>query len=194
MLAPEPPAVAPCRESTVVSRPLAEEQLVERARRGDKAAYEELVVAYQGLAFRTAYLIARDAADAEEAAQDGFVKAYRALGRFHAGAPFRPWLLAIVANEAKNRRRSSARRAALVLQEVSDDAAPSPETVLLAGEGRTRLLAAVESLREEERDAVVCRYFLELSEEETAAALGVRLGTVKSRTHRALAHLKEAIG
>lgn len=178
----------------MVSRPLAEEQLVDRARRGDKAAFEELVVAYQGLAFRTAYLIARDAADAEEAAQDGFVKAYRALGRFRAGAPFRPWLLAIVANEAKNRRRSSARRAALVLREVSDDAAPSPETVLLAGEGRTRLLAAVESLREEERDAVVCRYFLELSEEETAAALGVRLGTVKSRTHRALAHLKEAIG
>jgi RNA polymerase sigma-70 factor (ECF subfamily) len=178
----------------VVSRPLAEEQLVERARRGDTAAFAELVVAYQGLAFRTAYLIARDAADAEEAAQDGFVKAYRALGRFRAGAPFRPWLLAIVANEAKNRRRSAGRRAALVLQDVSDDAAPSPETVLLAGEGRARLLAAVESLRDQERDVVVCRYFLELSEEETAAALGVRLGTVKSRAHRALAHLKEAIG
>lgn len=178
----------------MVSRPLAEEQLVERARRGDAAAFEELVVAHQGIAFRTAYLIARDAADAEEAAQDGFVKAYRALGRFRAGAPFRPWLLAIVANEAKNRRRSTARRSALVLQEVSDDAAPSPETALLAGEGRARLLAAVESLRDEERDVVVCRYFLELSEEETAAALGVRPGTVKSRAHRALAHLKEAIG
>lgn len=178
----------------MVSRPLAEEQLVERARRGDTAAFEELVVAYQGLAFRTAYLIARDAADAEEAAQDGFVKAYRALGRFRAGSPFRPWLLAIVANEAKNRRRSTARQAALVLQEVSDDAAPSPETALLAGEGRARLLDAVESLREEERNVVVCRYFLELSEEETAAVLGVRPGTVKSRAHRALAHLREAIG
>lgn len=178
----------------MVSRPLAEEQLVERARRGDKAAFEELVVAYQGLAFRTAYLIARDAADAEEAAQDGFVKAHRALGRFRAGSPFRPWLLAIVANEAKNRRRATARHAALVLQEVSDDAAPSPETALLAGEGRARLLDAVESLREEERDVVVCRYLLELSEEETAAALGIRLGTVKSRAHRALGHLREAIG
>ena len=144
----------------MVSRPLAEEQLVERARRGDKAAFEELVVAYQGLAFRTAYLIARDAADAEEAAQDGFVKAYRALGRFRSGLPFRPWLLAIVANEAKNRRRSTVRRAALVLQEVSDDAAPSPETALLAGEGRAELLDAVESLSEEERDVFVCRYFI----------------------------------
>jgi len=181
----------------VVSRPLVEEQLVERARRGDAAAFEELVVAYQGLAFRTAYLIARNAADAEEAAQDGFVKAFRALGRFRPGAPFRPWLLAIVANEARNRRRSAGRRASLALRAAGEvrpgDAAPSPEAALLAGEGRERLLAAVESLREEERDVVACRYFLELSEQETAAALGLRVGTVKSRTHRALARLQEAL-
>ena len=181
----------------MVSRPLVEEQLVERARRGDAAAFEELVVAYQGLAFRTAYLIARNAADAEEAAQDGFVKAFRALGRFRPGAPFRPWLLAIVANEARNRRRSAGRRASLALRAAGEvrpgDAAPSPEAALLAGEGRERLLAAVESLREEERDVVACRYFLELSEQETAAALGLRVGTVKSRTHRALARLQEAL-
>jgi RNA polymerase sigma-70 factor (ECF subfamily) len=174
-----------------------EEQLVERARRGDAAAFEELVVAYQGLAFRTAYLIARNAADAEEATQDGFVKAFRALGRFRPGAPFRPWLLAIVANEARNRRRSAGRRASLALRAAEEvrpgDAAPSPEAALLAGEGRERLLAAVESLREEERDVVACRYFLELSEQETAAALGLRVGTVKSRTHRALARLQEAL-
>src|SRR4051812_48602111 len=181
----------------VVSRPLAEESLVERARRGDAAAFEELVVAYQGIAFRTAYLIARDASDAEEAAQDGFVKAYRALGRFRAGSPFRPWLLAIVANEARNRRRSAGRRAALALRAAVDDrtgdAAPSPEAALLAGEGRGRLLAAVESLREEDRDVIACRYFLELSEEETAVALDVPQGTVKSRTHRALERLREAL-
>ena len=66
---------------------------------------------YQGIAFRTAYLLAGSAADAEEAAQDGFVKAYRALGRFRIGAPFRPWLLKIVANEARNRRRALSVRA-----------------------------------------------------------------------------------
>lgn len=177
-----------------MSQPLVEEQLVERARRGETAAFAELVVAYRGIAFRTAYLLTRDAADAEEAVQDGFVKAYRALGRFRAGAPFRPWLLAIVANEAKNRRRSAGRRSALVLQDAPGDAAPSPEAALLAGEGRERLLRAVESLRDDDRDAVVCRYFLELSEEETATALGLPVGTVKSRTHRALARLKEELG
>ena len=181
----------------MVSRPL-EEQLVLRAQRGDEAAFEELVVTYQGIAFRTAYLLARDAADAEEAAQDAFVKAYRSLGRFRPGSPFRPWLLAIVANEARNRRRSAGRRAALALRAREEDrlgdAAPSPEAALLAGEGRERLLRSVESLRDEERDVIACRYLLELSEEETATALGLPRGTVKSRTHRALERLREAIG
>ena len=93
-----------------MSRPPTEEELVERAKRGDDDAYEELVRAYQGIAFRTAYLVAGNAADAEDAAQEGFVKAHRALGRFRRGAPFRPWLLQIVANEARNRRRSAGRR------------------------------------------------------------------------------------
>ena len=176
----------------MVSRPPEESELVERARRGDEGAYEELVRAHQGIAFRTAFVIAGDASDAEEAAQDGFVKAYRP------GAPFRPWLLRIVANEARNRRRSAGRRAALSLRAAADEssggAAPSPEGVLLEGEERERLLAALNDLREEERLVIACRFFLELSEDETAAALDVRLGTVKSRTSRALAHLRESYG
>ena len=182
----------------MVSRPLAEEELVERARRGEHAAFEELVVTHQGIAFRTAYLLTRDAAEAEEAVQDAFVKAHRALRRFRRGAAFRPWLLAIVGNEARNRRRAAGRRAALALRAREEDrlgdAAPSPEAALLAGEGRERLLAAVEELPGEQRDVIVCRYLLELSEQETAAALALRAGTVKSRTHRALERLREAIG
>ncbi len=149
---------------------------------------------YQGIAFRTAYLIAGTAAEAEDAAAEAFVKAYRALGRFRPGAPFRPWLLQIVANEARNRRRSAGRRAALALraaaQEPSGDAAPSPEAALLASERRRALLEALERLREDERLVLACRFFLDLSEEETAAALGVRRGTVKSRQSRALARLR----
>ena len=136
--------------------------------------------AHQGIAFRTAYLITANAADAEEAAQEAFVKAYRALGRFRPGSPFRPWLLRIVANEARNRRRSAGRRDALSLraaaEESSGGAAPSPEGVVLGGEDRERLLEAVNALREEERLVIACRFFLELSEEETAATLNVRLG------------------
>ena len=182
----------------MVDRPLDEAGLVERARRGDLDAWETLVRTHQGIAFRTAYLLAGNAADAEEAAQDGFVKAYRALGRFRRGAPLRPWLLRIVANEARNRRRSASRRERLALRAAHEDrpgdAVPSPEAALLARESHERLLAAVEALPEEHRDAVACRYLLELSEEETAAALGIRKGTVKSRLSRALARLRETLG
>lgn len=174
-------------------RPLEEQELVERAKCGDAAAYEGLVQMYQGIAFRTAYLIAGTAADAEDAAQEAFVKAYGALGRFRSGAPFRPWLLQIVANEARNRRRSAGRHARLTLRLAGDSsggAAPSPEGHVLAAETREALLAAVNALREEDRLVIACRYFLELSEEETAETLGWRRGTVKSRLSRALERLR----
>jgi RNA polymerase sigma factor (sigma-70 family) len=181
----------------VVDRPLEETELVERARRGDLRAWETIVRTHQGIAFRTAYVLAGNAADAEEAAQDGFVKAYRALGRFHRGAPFRPWLLRIVANEARNRRRSAARRERLSLRAAAEarpgDAVPSPEAALFARESQEQLLAAIERLSEDHRDAIVCRYVLDLSEDETAAALGVRRGTVKSRLSRALEGLREKL-
>jgi RNA polymerase sigma-70 factor (ECF subfamily) len=181
----------------VVGRPLEESELIERARRGDSAAYEEIVQTYQGIAFRVAYVITRSAGDAEDAAQDAFVKAYRALGRFRPGAPFRPWLLRIVVNEARNRRRSAGRRESLALrtaaEQASGDAAPSPEAAVLVAERRAILLRALDGLREGERDVIACRYLLELSEEETAETLGLRRGTVKSRTSRALARLRERL-
>jgi RNA polymerase sigma factor (sigma-70 family) len=178
----------------VEGRPLPESELVERARRGDQGAYGELVQAYQGIAFRTAYLVVGDAGEAEDASQEGFVKAFYAMSRFRRGAPFRPWILQIVANEARNRRRSAGRRTALVMRTAADapsgEAAPSPEAAILSGEQRDELLAAVNELREEDRLVIACRYFLELSEEETAVTLGWRRGTVKSRLSRALVRLR----
>jgi RNA polymerase sigma-70 factor (ECF subfamily) len=182
----------------VESRPPETAELVRRAQRGDSRAYEEIVRAHQDIAFRTAYLITGSAEDAEEAAQEAFVKAYAALGRFEAHRPLRPWLLRIVANEARNRARASRRRAALAVRaaaaDLSGDAAPSPEGSALDSELRRALLAAVEALREEERLVIACRYFAGLSEDETAAALGIRAGTVKSRTSRALTRLRERLG
>ena len=175
-------------------RPLAEDDLVAQAKLGDTRAYGALIQEHQTIAFRTAYLITASAADAEDAVQEAAVKAYRALGRFRAGNPFRPWFLAIVANEARNRRRSAGRRERLALRAAEDPlsggAVPSPEAAILEAEQRAELLAAVDELREEDRLAIACRYFLGLSEEETASALGWRRGTVKSRTSRALDRLR----
>jgi RNA polymerase sigma-70 factor, ECF subfamily len=181
----------------VESRPPDESTLVARARRGEAAAYEELVRMHQAIAFRVALVNAGDRADAEEAVQDGFVKAYRALGRFRDGAPFRPWLLKIVANEARNRRRSAGRRAGMTLRlagtAASGDAAPSPEAAVLTGERREELLDAIARLDDRDRDILVHRFLLELDEQETAEALGIRRGTVKSRTSRALERLRAQV-
>jgi RNA polymerase sigma factor (sigma-70 family) len=181
----------------VVGRPLDETDLVARARQGDASAFEELVRMYQGIAFRTAYLVTGSAEDAEEAATTGFLKAHRSLGRFRRDRPFRPWLLTIVVNEARNRRRSAGRAQRLALRAAEErrpgDAAPSPEAAMLEAERRTELLNAVARLPEEQRLAIVCRFFLDLGEAETADVLGVRRGTVKSRLSRGLARLREEL-
>lgn len=179
-------------------RPLDDAELVEQARKGNIHAYENLVERYTEVAFRTAYLVAGSAADAQDAAQEAFIRAFHALPRFRAGAPFRPWLLQIVANQAKNRRRAAGRRENLSLRLAEGirvgDAAPSPERALEAQEERRALLHAVNELREEDRLVINCRYFLELSSEETAQTLGWPEGTVKSRLNRALVRLRERMG
>ena len=178
-------------------RPLDELELVERARKGDTRAYEVLVKRYQGIAQRTAYLVTGNAGDAEDAAQSAFIKAYHALGRFRSDAAFRPWLLKIVANEARNRRRSAGRREDLRLRLEGDppreDAAPSPEAAVLADERRRTLVDALNSLREEERSVIAMRYLLDLTEKEMAAAMGVAKGTVKSRLARAMKKLSTVL-
>ena len=166
---------------------------MELAKRGDVRAYEELVERHRTLVYRTAYHITGSAADAEDAAQDAFVKAFFALRRFRSGAPFRPWILRIAANEARNRGRSARRRADLALRAAAalgDASAPSPEAAALADEERRALAAAVARLPQRDRLAIACRYFLELTEAATAEVLGVRRGTVKSRLSRALARLR----
>jgi RNA polymerase sigma-70 factor (ECF subfamily) len=181
-----------------------EARLVRRARSGDADAYGALVTMHQAAAFRVAYLLLGSAPDAEDAAQEGFLRAYLALGRFRDGEPFRPWLLAVVGNEARNRRRSGGRREGLLARAVTafrgagggavgEPAAPPPERLVLAGETRAEVREALATLDEAERLVVVCRYLLELSEAETAAALGIPSGTVKSRLHRGLRRLRDRL-
>jgi RNA polymerase sigma factor (sigma-70 family) len=170
-----------------------EAALVARAQRGDLVAYEDLVRRYEEVAFRVAYVVLRDAAEAQDAAQEAFVRAYRALDRFRTGEPFRPWLLRIVANQAVSAQRAARRRSALAERfERADPASrePSPEALALDRERRDGVLAGLERLRPDERLVLELRYFLDLGEAEMAATLGCARGTVKSRVHRALARLR----
>jgi RNA polymerase sigma factor (sigma-70 family) len=164
-----------------------------RARRGDARAYESLVQEHQAIAFRTAYLITGSAADAEEATQEAFVRAWLALKRFRRGAEFRPWLLAIVANEARNRVRSRRRREGLAERAAHELSWQAPLAEGAApGDGRLR--EALASLPERDRSVLACRFVLDLGEQETAEVLGVAPGTVKSRTARALDRLRAQLG
>ena len=174
-------------------RPSEDAELTARARDGDVAAFEELVTRYQALAFRVAWLVVRHRGEAEDAVQDAFVKAYYALPRFRPGSPFKPWLLRIVANEARNRGRSTRRHDRLTLRvAATDDRARSraPEGVALARDDAETLTAALDRQPERDRLVIAYRYLFEMTEAETADALGVRPGTVKSRLSRAMARLR----
>ncbi|MFN2593543.1 MAG: RNA polymerase sigma factor [Actinomycetota bacterium] len=174
-------------------RPPDDSDLVVRAKRGDNSAYEELVRRHQSAAYRVAYLVCGGQKDAEDAAQSAFIKAFYALERFDERRPFKPWLLRIASNEARNTRRGAARRIALQARLAEDrpgGAAPSPERAVLAEEPRDVVVRALGRLPERDRLAIAYRYFLELTEAEMATAMGCRRGTVKSRLSRSLARLR----
>ncbi len=177
-------------------RPLDEQELIVRSQNGDTRAFEDLVRIHQQLALRAAYLVVRDPDEAEDVTQDAFVKAYRGLERFRLGSPFRPWVLRIVRNEALNRVRGRKRRDQLAVRAAGDpvlgDAAPSPETVVLADEEKQVVLTALNALPERYRSVISHRYLLGLSLRETSAVLGIPHGTVKSRTARALEQLRRS--
>ncbi len=169
-------------------------ELVIAARQGDVDAFSSLIERYRTSALRVAYGIAGN--DAEDAVQDAFVKAYRNLGGFRADAAFRPWLFTVVANEARNRRRSWSRRTKLELQ-VREQPQPiglDAGEVVVQRDQRRHLLDAVAQLPERYREVVALRYFAGLSESETAVALSCPTGTAKSRLSRGLDLLRVALG
>jgi RNA polymerase sigma factor (sigma-70 family) len=170
--------------------PLEEEGLVEAARRGESGAFDELVRRHQGIAYRTARLIVGPD-DAQDVTQEAFVKAYRALPSFRVGASFRPWLLAIVTNGARDHQRASGRHfAAVVRFGARRWTEPQPDEIALATAGRRELLTALRTLPLNDQLVLHCRFLLDLTEAETAEALGIPAGTVKSRVSRAMTRLR----
>jgi RNA polymerase sigma-70 factor (ECF subfamily) len=173
---------------------IADDEAIERAVAGDHAAFGALVERYQEVAFRAAYLIVRDAASAEDVAQDAFIRAYRALRSFRRGEPFRPWLLRIVTNAAINEVRARQRRTGLLGRvAASTPATVDPPDVALGDEHASMLARAINELPPDDRVVLHLRYFLELPEREIATAIGKAPGTVKSRLHRAGKRLRELI-
>jgi RNA polymerase sigma-70 factor (ECF subfamily) len=180
--------------------------IVRLACQGDEFAWEALVRAHQTPLFRFAYLLLGSPDEAEDVTQETFIRAYRSLGRFDTSRPLRPWLFKIAANLAHNQRRSMGRYlAALTRLFIAERTAMRVPTggaltarapIEFQGDKHQEgeeLWRAVQVLSEADQQIIYLRYFLDLSVDETAEAMGVAQGTVKSRLHRALERLRKVI-
>jgi len=147
----------------------------------DRERFESWVTEHQPVVFRAAYLILRDRSGAEDVAQETFIRAFRTLERSDPGETVRPWLYRIAVNTALNELRRRRRESTAYARSVaSDEVDPTA-----ASETRSVVAEAIDKLPDNQRVAIICRYFLDLSEREMASVLGVRPGTVKSRLHLA---------
>ena len=178
--------------------------LVERVQRGDKKAFELLVIKYQRKLMRLVARLVRDQAEAEDVVQEAFIKAYRALPQFRGESAFYTWLYRIGINTAKNYLVTQGRRAPTSTEanseeaETFDDAEQlrdinTPESMLATKQIATTVNAAMESLPEELRVAISLREIEGLSYDEIAEAMGCPIGTVRSRIFRAREAIAEKL-
>jgi RNA polymerase sigma-70 factor (ECF subfamily) len=169
--------------------------LIARARQGDAEAWGLLVPAYQQVVYRLAYLLLGDVDEAEDVAQEAFLRALRAIDRFDLSRPLCPWLLSITANLARNRRRSISRYMAAVRRAFQAGAERQEDVGTLSGRtsDAQALWQATRRLDRIDQEVIYLRFFLEMPVSETAEVLGVAQGTVKSRLHRALARLRTIV-
>ena len=173
-----------------------DQQLVERAQRGEKHAFELLVAKYQRKLVRLISRIVRDPAEVEDVAQEAFIKAYRALPQFRGESAFYTWLYRIGVNTAKNFLVSQGRRAPTSTEkdaeeaETFDDADQlrdinTPESVLMSRQVAATVNAAMDRLPEELRTAITLREVEGMSYDEIAEFMNCPIGTVRSRIFRA---------
>ena len=171
-----------------------ESTLIRHAANGDAVAWEPLVIAHQQAGFRLAYLLLGDPDDAEDIAQETFLRAWKYLKRFDPTRPLRPWLLSITTNLARNRHRSVGRYIAALTRAFRNEPPPANiEEKSTQHLESTELWKAVQTLNIPDQQIVYLRYFLDLSVNETAEVLQVPEGTVKSRLSRALERLRGII-
>lgn len=171
-----------------------EPTLIRHAANGDATAWESLVLTHQQAVFRLSYLLLGDPDDAEDIAQEAFLRAWKHLKHFDPTRSLRPWLLSIASNLASNRRRSAGRYlAALTRAFRNEPASVSIEEKSSQHTQANDLWKAVQILNISDQQIVYLRYFLELSVAETSEVLQIAEGTVKSRLSRALEKLRAII-
>ncbi len=180
---------------TAQSAPDTDQQLVERVQKGDKRAFDMLVIKYQHKIYSIIGRYVRDQAEVQDVAQEAFIKAYRALDKFRGESAFYTWLYRIAINTAKNHLVSRSRRPPASDVEVDEAEfysgsdllkdADTPESNLLCAEIQKAVDGAIRELPEDLRSAVTLREMEGLSYEDIAAIMDCPVGTVRSRIFRA---------
>ena len=172
-----------------------QENIIARARRGDAGAFEQLVETYREQVYRIALRMCSNAADADEAAQEAFLAAWKGLPNFRGDSRFSTWLYQLTSHAAIDLMRREKRQiAAEDITEVSaPDPDPSPQQQAERSETRQAVRDAMGQLSPEYRQIVVLRFLQELSYEEIGAVLKLPPGTVKSRLNRAKSQLKDIL-
>jgi len=178
-------------------------ELVRRAQRNERGAFDLLVLKYQHKVIKLVARLLRDPSEAEDVAQEAFVKAYRALGSFRGDSAFYTWLYRIAVNTARNAIASRQRRPLDYEAELSESEqlnlasrlrdSDTPEATALSEEIRETVNEAIEQLPEDLRTAIVLREVEGLSYEEIAAAMDCPVGTVRSRIFRAREAIDRAL-
>lgn len=176
---------------------MSEVNLVKQAHQGHEAAWTALIELHQEAIFRLAYLLLHNSDDAKDIAQETFIRAFQALDQFDQTRPLRPWLSRITINLARNRQRSLGRYVAHLTrwfqQESTNNVEICPHELHLQAWQSQTLWQAIRRLSQTDQEIIYLRYFLELSITETAQAVEIAPGTVKSRLHRALGRLRQVI-
>ena len=181
-----------------------DEVLVKRAQQGDTAAFDELVRRYTSIVYRVLYKILRHEEDTQDALQDTFVSAYRALPRFRQDARFSTWIYRIATNAALMKARARKNNLVSLDHPTEDPDAQSawelpdwsatPDEEIMTGETRRIMEDAIQALPPEQRAAFVLHDIQDLSSAETAQAMGITVSAVNSRLHRARVFLRDRIG
>lgn len=164
-----------------------EMEWLDRARRGDEEAFSHLVDAYQRPVFNLCYRMMGDGIEAEDAAQETFLRAFQNLKRYDPQRSFITWLLSIGAHyciDQIRRRRMAILPLDILPEEAAPDSDPGPESQSSANEEKEMLRALLDKLGPQDRAAIIMRYWYDLSDEEIGTALSLSISAVKSRLHR----------
>jgi RNA polymerase sigma-70 factor (ECF subfamily) len=182
--------ITPARTATAaIEEPVDEKEIIVRAQAGDREAFRLLVEQHAALGSRTARVLLANPSDAEDASQEAWLDAWRALPRFELGRPFRPWLVTLVANRCRMKARRERPEVAFDEALISE----AGQGVEVGTDFDGELQEALDSLEPGQRQVLALRYYADLQLEEIAEAMDVPLGTVKSRLHRGLERLRERL-